>query len=775
MSVHVNPLHQNSRYVELDEVEAPTDYVATTHFTDVHRPERDNSYIDYYSKYRATSSFWKGKRGISIISTTGAGIGVLAACVCFCLCCLIFISLILVVSLPVFAKYQIDGAVGAAEVDIQDLAIQTSSSDEMTSKFSATIANPTPFSVSFSSNTFEVYDDQSNLLGDVSAGDFILQGNTETTIDQVITFTLKSRDNMQVFTRQFCSASRVEVLLSGQSSVSIFGGLFSLQVEYNKTVSINGMDNNLNGAVISDLSLTAPSRASSTLSAAVSLTVVNPSVISGSLSPMILQISNKNHQVIGKAYTSSQTIGKGSTSIEATLRLFDNSYSRQVVGDYLSGKSSILTYTVLAPGDEEPQSYLSVISIALERNTFALTATATGAVTLDAKTVQVASLCSYPVCYTMTLNASIIVSNPTQAHGPTGNLVLDVLYDGDVIGNVTMAEGITLVKGTSSIFLSNIAFHSAGKPTVKTETLVNSLINGDGVSSQVQGKQGAGWGSLLTLWSSEIALSGFAFEIGYDSFLLDTTTTHTIPATVKMKITNPLGISIATTGGDFALSINGTEMGNVSVVNATGGNSNLILTAGTHYYQIPATLRRTAVNTALFRGFISNFAGGNTQNILGNGTTGTNILRILRANDKLQMQVTAAVTGNNGKLITAATVTAISVNPLTLTVTGTVKTVVHNPTNKAINVTKLSHKLYYRDGGLQFLSSYNQAVNLNIAAYGDQTQSVATTLNPINALRVGLLYAGGNLYVDALEGVATVALGEFSSPIDYTVLNQKVE
>jgi hypothetical protein len=31
------------------------------------------------------------------------------------------------------------------------------------------------------------------------------------------------------------------------------------------------------------------------------------------------------------------------------------------------------------------------------------------------------------------------------------------------------------------------------------------------------------------------------------------------------------------------------------------------------------------------------------------------------------------------------------------------------------------------------------------------------------------------LYVDALEGVATVALGEFSSPIDYTVLNQKVE
>ena len=214
MSVHVNPLHQNSRYVELDEVEAPTDYVATTHFTDVHRPERDNSYIDYYSKYRATSSFWKGKRGISIISTTGAGIGVLAACVCFCLCCLIFISLILVVSLPVFAKYQIDGAVGAAEVDIQDLVIQTSSSDEMTSKFSATIANPTPFSVSFSSNTFEVYDDQSNLLGDVSAGDFILQGNTETTIDQVITFTLKSRDNMQVFTRQFCSASRVEVLLS---------------------------------------------------------------------------------------------------------------------------------------------------------------------------------------------------------------------------------------------------------------------------------------------------------------------------------------------------------------------------------------------------------------------------------------------------------------------------------------------------------------------------------------------------------------------------------
>ena len=375
-----------------------------------------------------------------------------------------------------------------------------------------------------------------------------------------IFISVSNEDTLKELGRLFLSEKQLKMRISGNVKVTVTD-LFTpaeTTVELEKDITFPGL-NGLKDLTIDALRLINVTKDFFTYELNVS--VYNPSKLEIDIASMSWNVTY-NNSIVGTVESNNVKLSPGWNKLTATgtLQVWNYSDGIDLASRYISGEnvSVVLKGKVELEIGSASVFYLSEVQLPV---------TLTGQPNIS---VSLNNLMIYAIGQTyMDVNLNVTIHNPSQITGVLKNVTLDVLYENQLLGNVSISQ-VPLVYGDNKVSM-NATF----KPTNTTALadLASNYLAGKTVTIVVRGsKSGNTLSSLLHGWTQEVQITSqktFSFNVTQIGLL--NSTANSMFLHFEFQVNNPTNAVITATNLTFKVMLKdtGEYVGNVTIATLT--------------------------------------------------------------------------------------------------------------------------------------------------------------------------------------------------------------
>ena len=628
---------------------------------------------------------------------------------------------------------------GQTEVKMVSVDVLGTSSQSLDLNMTLEINNPSAFAVTVGTATLEVEYDGSPL------GSFEFPGATVTPGSNLVTFqcslAVSSADTLAAFLEAFISSGELQLGVKGDLTLQALVGLgVFTSLALDKSVGVEGMGG-LAGSRVTGMELV--NGTDDSLFFKVNVTIVNPTKVSASLNDVSMDLLY-GESVLGNLVIGAVDLQSGDNLVQAEGLLKPSNLTavQEIASTFLAGKPC--NFEVSLNASSLIQGLTSAVQINLD-----IPAELPGLTGVEVYLNEMNLTSVSDNSVTMDLN--ITLWNPSAVVGWLPELLMDVVFDGSVVGTISLPP-MPFFHGNNTRFLRTTFIQ--GNATA-LRAMMTPYLNSTDIQVEVRGSpQGNLLSTILTNWNQTFTLeSPGTLSIEVRDVWLINSSPSSVFLGVNLSLWNPTNINLNLSKVQFDTWVNGTTyLGNITL-------GDLHVTAG--WNNISADVEVIAQNDTLLSELIERYMEGNNISLHLEGISFGNVIGSIVGTLAFDLEM-AGVTP-----LDIAVISLILMNASDTSLVLNVTVEISNPTQSNVTVENLNFSLYYQGEFLGNLSlptlnvqrgihPYNLIVNFTIA---NQTLLDVLLTDYFTGAQIPLLVTGApggtDILSKALEGYST--------------------
>ena len=678
---------------------------------------------------------------------------------------------------------QSNNALANADVSVDSAEVSGVNNDTMEVKISGTITNPSGINAILHPMSFTIK--YLNLeLGTGQITEISITGVT-THFNQTVNITVKNNNNFNMFVNDFITNATVKVELTGNAFITALG--FSITKPVSKTISLNGMNNQLNFTIVSFSILNA---SSTKFRANITTEIENPSTLKLNLNDVHFNISWQN-EILGELIIPQLSIQEGikNITIIGIVSLVNSTRFDNMVDQLLNNTDILLNITGIPSKNNILSYYISKLNLSVLMP---------GLEAFDCVILAInLTDCSND---SFDLDVMLEIYNPTSGSVNISNIYFNTSYNGEQLGTVSFPN-LTVYSGTEK-YLVNVTF-TLTNATLLSDILTNYLsgteINitfiGVANGSNVISNMVDGYKKNITLPASP----PFNYGINSISLINSTAKTLTLNATLMVNNPTPLSVSLnATLNTTYK-----TEwIGNLTAksINLISGNNNI-------HVQIIISGEK---NISAVEDLLSQHINGNIVELILNGSINIKVDG-MKSTVNTSYNSIVNLTGIHDDLITQVRLNFIELKvdwssypSISYAMNAYVNATIYNPFNFSINITYLEYSIYFDDPdgcliqayipfvGTVTIANYPSKYHVNIdnitknytanpppiklnnVSYKNISETISSSNDELCSRLYDDYYQDNDLTIDITHGKMQVKIGDFKVWISFEFLDVPV-
>ncbi|MGQ4915594.1 MAG: DUF3712 domain-containing protein [Candidatus Asgardarchaeia archaeon] len=427
-------------------------------------------------------------------------------------------------------------AINEAELNVTSVQVLSVNSSNVSMQINGTIDNPSSYDATYQGDDIGIYVNSSSygsfLLGRIDIPAQIAhpgQNSFSINVDMAVS----DSSSLNKFIECFLLEPNLTITLVGSITINVEGLMMPVSTEVNldKSTEFPAL-NGLKSIEIDSFMLT--NVTSDFFTFAVNATVYNPSLITVDIESIDWNVTYKS-SIVGNVHASNVRLSPGENEIYATgtLQVWNLSDGQELASRYISGENITVTLSgsvILKAGETEFEV----------KSNLQIPVNLTGQPEIQ---VHVKSINIYEINTTyIKVFAVFTLVNPSIISGNITGLKLDVLYENQVLGTVSIPS-FYITHGEN-----DIAVDTTFTPTntaVITE-IASQLLNGKNITVTVRGSESGNTLSvLLHGWYQDVTISSTSsFELHVTRIGLLNSTSDSVYLEFGLQIENPLNATL---------------------------------------------------------------------------------------------------------------------------------------------------------------------------------------------------------------------------------------
>lgn len=643
---------------------------------------------------------------------------------------------------------EIQSAVDEATVDVQSIEVEEIENSAIALRIALSIENPQSQSAELDEFQVMVTYGQEP-LGTVVVPKQTLEGDLNIVeIETILSVTADRMDTFHDFVDAFINQEEVQILVEGSTEIhaDAFVMTVTTEVDVNKELTLVGANGftNLN---ISKLRLLDNTESSLTLEA--TLEVDNPTSVSMSLKQLSFELTHQESS-LGNISLDEVSLQQGSNEFVSTVVVQpeDVSAAQVLVSRFLSDQN-----TTIAVQGSYHVNQSGLLAEALQSVEFTTVLVGEGELTVDVHQVTISDIGANTINGTV----SVLLVNPTIVEGLLRNVLLDVVYEEEVMGAVNIST-LALTAGENEITAD---FVLAPENQEGISDLAAAYLDGGSVSLTIRGSEsGNTLSALLAGWEETVVIQCTqSFQLLISEFGIISSTEDTVTLSVGMDLYNPVGsVDLVDTQLDLWWIEESSLVGTIEMPTTP-------LTLGWNNQSLEVTLVPTTPSTVAE--IVDAYLGGDSVTLRLQGSPGgDSILDTMMENLILEFDLPAA------SPMDIAVISIELVHAETEQLTLNVSVQITNPTPSTVDVSELIFETSFDSQTLGNITlstlsvtsgrnTYNVTVNFTVTDSGLMTDLLTSYLcNEEILLGLECVSAGADL----LSNVINDYIGEIQLP-----------